>query len=251
MRWMLLLLLFISTTARADTPAHITAFLEGRYVEAAALAQAETTPDRLAFAARSFLAEAMSADVYNPSAKLIDTAEQLAKRALDTEPAHIEGRLQLAIALSLRARALSSREAMRGGFGETTRDLAQSVLRDDPSNIYAHGFLAVWHLEVRRRGGTIGASIMGASVKKARRHYQLAIADAPDDASLHWQYARALAALNAKKYRQEIESGLDAAVACEIDSHLEHAMQARADYLLSELRTQKRAEIEALAARML
>lgn len=92
---------------------------------------------------------------------------------------------------------------------------------------------------------------MGASIKKARRHYQAAIALSPDDASIHWQYARALTALNAKKYRDEIDLALERALGCDAETRLEQVMQARAQTLQSALRTQKRATAEELAARML
>ncbi|MEO1552795.1 MAG: hypothetical protein AAFR82_02590, partial [Pseudomonadota bacterium] len=105
--------------------------------------------------------------------------------------------------------------------------------------------------EVRRRGGALGASIMGASVKKARRHYEAAVALSPDDASLHWQYARALTALNSKKYRSEIDTALTQALVCDTETRLEQVMQTRAQELQSALRTQKRAAAERLAAQML
>ena len=225
--------------------------IEGRYGDAVSFAETSTQPDQLAFAARALLAQAISAPDHKPPLAIVERAEALARQALAADPHHTEARLQLAIALSLRARPLSTREARRTGFGEEARDLAQSVLEDDPDNSYAHGFLAVWHLEVRRRGGSIGASIMGASVSKARRHYQRAVAVAPHDGSIHWQYARALTALNPQKYRSEIDSVLDAAINCQSDSQLERVMQERATLLQSALQTEPRKSVQARAADML
>jgi hypothetical protein len=193
----------------------------------------------------------MSAPDFVPPAGLLDRAEALARAALDTEPDHIEARLQLAIALSLKARPLSTREAMRTGYGEDARTLVEGVLEDDPHNPFAHGFLAVWHVEVRRRGGTIGASILGASVKKGRRHYQAAIEASPGDASIHWQYARALASLNAKKYRGEIETTLQAALDCRTDSTLEDVMRGRAELLQFTIENEERSVVQLLATEML
>lgn len=251
MRWFLALIMLTPLTAIAEEDAHLIAFSEGRYSEAASVVEISHAPDNLAFAARSLLAEAMSAEDFSVTPELVEQAENLAREALSNTPDHIEARLQLAIALSLKARPMSTREARRTGYGEDAKRLADSVLRDDPTNTYAHGFLSVWHIEVRRRGGAIGATMMGASVKKARRHYQAAIALDPDDASIHWQYARALAALNAKAYREEIATALDRATGCGAETRLEQVMQARAVDLQSALRTQSRAEAEALAARML
>lgn len=251
MRWVISLLMIASPAAFAEEDAHLIAFSEGRYQDAADLVETSGTPDSYAFAARSQLAEAMSAPNYVPPYTRLDMAETLARKALAIDPAHIEARLQLAIALSLKARPMTTRQAMRTGYGEASKDLVLSVIEDDPDNPYAHGFLAVWNLEVRRRGGSIGASMLGASVKKARRHYQSAIAASPGDASIHWQYARALAALNAKKYRREIEESLQAALSCDADTTLEHVMQDRARILQVTLQTESRNAIERTAADML
>lgn len=245
------LIILASPVALADEESYLDAFTEGRYGEAASVVERSTTPDNLAFAARSHLAEAMSASDFIPSPDHIAEAEVLARSALEDDPQHIEARLQLAIALSLQTRPMTRRQAMRSGLGEDAKRLVEAVLADDPGNTYAHGFLSVWHIEVRRRGGAFGASMMGASVKTARRHYQAAIAMTPDEASLHWQYARALAALNAKKYRAEIQVALDAAITCDTDSSLEGVMQYRAEILQAAMNSQKRSEIERLAAEML
>ncbi|MEM1036516.1 MAG: hypothetical protein AAGI14_07125 [Pseudomonadota bacterium] len=243
--------LLVSTEALATPGLFNTHFDNGRYAEAASEAEATQTADGLAFAARSKLALAMTESDFDPSEALILESEALARRALNMDPLHAEGRLQLAIALSLRARPLSTREAMRSGLGDEAKELATAVLDDNPNNFYAHGFMAVWNIEVVRRGGSMGAAVMGASVKKARRHYTAALATNEADASTHWQYARALAALNAKKYRSEIETSLQAALAIDTSNALDRTMQDRALTLQSALNTDSRRDVEKLAARML
>ena len=251
MRCLIALILMATPAAMAEDNAYQIAFTEGRYDDAATLAQIDPTADRLAFTARSTLAEAISAPDFLPPIDMLDQAENLARLALEQDPDHLEARLQLSIALSLKSRTLTVREIRRTGYGEETKEMVEGVLRDDPQNVYAHGFFAVWNLEVRRRGGAIGASIMGASVKKARRHYQTAIALSPDDAALHWQYARALAALNAKKYRSEIEKALSSANACNIDTSLEQVMRDRAALLMDALASKRASETEQIARKML
>lgn len=248
---MFALLLLVSPAAFAEDEAQLLAFSDGRYDEAVALTDAAASPDTLAFTARCLLAEAVSAPDHAPPLELVSEAEQLARQALVTTPNHLEARLQLAIALSLKARPLSARQAMRSGSGEEARQLAQSILEDDPGNAYAHGFLAVWHLEVRRRGGALGASIMGASVNRGRQHYRAALSAAPDDAAIHWQYARALAALNVKKYRTEIDDALNLAQVAAVETRLESLMQSRARALQGMINTESRAEVQRTAAEML
>ena len=248
---LLAILLWLCPAALADETARLTAFSEGRYAEAVTLAEANPSADNLAFAARSLLAEAMSSSDHIPPQALAQQAEDFARRAIDTDAAHVEARLQLAIALSLRARPLTTRQARKSGYGSQAKALAEAVLDDDPGNAYAHGFMAVWHIEVVRRGGAIGATIMGASVRKGRRHYAKAVAANPGDASTHWQYAKALTALNARKYRAEIDSALAAAITAPTETELEKIMQARAMELKTALETQPRRVCERLAEHML
>lgn len=237
--------------AHGDFRAAADAFRAGQYEAAYDKAGAEHTADAHAFRARSLLARAMSGEA-DPARSLLDAALSEAETALALQPDHVEGRLQKAIALSLILRPMSVSEANRTGYGGLSRSLAEGVLKDDPGNFYAHGFLAVWHVEVVRRGGIAGSAIMGASVRAGRRHYDEAVRLAPDDAGLHWQWARALAALDAKKYRREIETALAAAAGIDPQTELDRVMQARAAVLFDVLGTAARpSETEARAQRML
>lgn len=239
--------LLLSLPAQADRAEE--AFVSGRFMEAARLAEAEGDADSLGRAARAVLADAVVSG--QPETARLREAEMLARRAIAIEPHHVEGRLQLAIALSMQARAMSTREAMKSGYGGMARDLAEGVLRDDPDNAYAHGFLAVWNLEVVRRGGAIGSAFMGASVGKARQHYRAALADGPTDPSIHWQYARALAALDARKYDDAIEQCLERASRETPQTALAELMQARAINFRSFVASHSVAEIERTAAALL
>lgn len=251
MRLLIALALFMMPAAFAEQAPVDAAFSEGKYRAAATQAQAEQSPDGLAFAARCLLAEAMSAPDHIPPQDIVVEAEALARQAIKENPSHIEGRLQLAIALSLRAHPLTTRQAMRAGYGGDAKALVEAVLEDDPDNFYAHGFLAVWNIEVVRRGGSVGSAVLGASVKKAQRHYSAATKAAQSDPATHWQYARALTALNARKYREEIDAALLAALQAPAQTVLEQVMQDRAQTLKTALDTQKRRDVERLAAQML
>ncbi|MEO0466583.1 MAG: hypothetical protein AAF216_08560 [Pseudomonadota bacterium] len=239
-----------SVPAASTESLALTAYQTGAFNQAAELAEAAGDSDSLALAARSVLALAMCGDS-EPAAANIERAETLARTALELDPTHIEGRLQLAIALSLKARPMSTREAMRSGLGDDARALTESVLEDDPGNAYAHGLMAVWHVEVVRRGGSIGSAMMGASVRRGLKHYETAQMLSPDDAALHWQMARALTALNARKYRDEIDTALTAAIQASHEDAVERTMAARADILMAALSSDSRRDVEALAKSML
>lgn len=209
-------------------------FARGEYLTAAAAAESAAGADDLAFAARALLAHCMTGSS-EPDAGIVDRAARDAEAALKEEPGHEEAQLQLAIALSLKSRVMDPMAAWTAGYGDKGKKLAEAVLKNDPQNFYAHGFLAVWNIEVERRGGSMGAWVMGASLDEARRHYEAARALAPDDIGIHWQYARALAAMDLKRYQGEVTTVLLRAMEAAASDHVEEVMQARSQRLLAAI----------------
>ena len=245
------LVLMMVPLAHAQRNEAVDAYIVGDYGTAAEVAEASGAADDLAFAAQSVLAEAMSMQTGQPTEDRLERAETLARKALEVDENHVEGRLHLAISLSLQARSMSNRQVRRSGIGQQARELAIEILEEDAGNVFANGLLAVWNVEVFRRGGRIGARIMGASMQVGRQHYEAGVATSPDDGALHWQWARVLAATNPRKYRGEIEAALAASVAANTDDALEGVMQARAQRLQQILETATNAEIKAAAKEML
>ncbi|MEQ1609517.1 MAG: hypothetical protein ABL956_11210 [Hyphomonadaceae bacterium] len=209
-------------------------FARGDYMAAAQEAEADAGADDLAFAARALLAYCMTG-TGEPNDDIVERASRNAEAALKLEPGHEEGRLQLAIALSLKSRRMDVMGAWTSGYGEKGRKLAEDVLKADPSNFYALGFLAVWNIEVERRGGSLGAWAMGASLDKARSYYDAATRLAPDDVGIHWQYARALVALDASEHAAQASQALARAIAANAGDHVEQVMQSRAAQLAEAL----------------
>ncbi len=216
------------------------AFAEGRFLEAADAARRLTgerstpSPDALAFAARALLAKVMC-DGRKPEPELLAEAERLARAALEGAPDHAEARLQLAITLSLRLRPMAPLAAYQSGLGREVRELVEGVLVDEPGNAYAHGLMAVWHVEVVRRGGGLGARVMGADMDAAFAHYRAATAARPGDPGLHWQFARALAALDPVRYRGWIDFALARAGESPAADAVAETMKVRAGHLAAAL----------------
>lgn len=243
------LLLAAGPAAAQSSPQLAEMYARGNYLAAASAAEAAADADDLAFAARSLLAHCFTEST-DPDPEIVDRASKNAEAALGMNPTHDEGRLQLAIALALKSRAMDPMDAWNAGYGEKGRKLATDVLKSNPDNHYAHGFLAVWNIEVRRRGGSIGAAFMGASVKEARRQYEQAVRLAPDNVGIHWSYGRALVALNAKEYSAEANKALSAAMSASADDHVEHVMQERARLLAETLKSDRKAA-QSLARKLL
>jgi tetratricopeptide (TPR) repeat protein len=215
-------------------------FSRGEYMQVAGRAEAASGADNMALAARALLAHCMTG-AEEPDVSVVDRAARDAEAALKIDPDHEEGRLQLAIALSLKSRTMGALDVWSAGYGDRGKKLAREVLKSDPGNFYAHGFLAVWNIEVVRRGGSLGAKLMGASLADAREHYAAAVGLAPNEIGVHWQYARALAALDARKYGDEAAVALARALAAQPEDHVAQVMQARAAELATALSGDRKA----------
>ena len=212
-----------------------TAYKQGEYARVVELSDTENaTADALALAARAVLSECVEAGT-EPDTSVLKKAESLAARAVSLDPLHIEGRLQLAISLSLQARYMTLNQARKSGYGGLSRQLAEEIIDADPDNAWAYGFLSVWHVEVRRMGGSFGGAIMGANLEAGEADFRSAMKADPDNILLAWQYARALTSLNAKKYQAEISQILAGFSVIEAKDQLELTVKKRATSLLEIL----------------
>lgn len=225
-------------------------FARGAYLESAAFAEQSGDAEGLAFAARSLLAACMTGEG-EPDPGMLDRAQALAQAALARAPESADARLQLAIAVSLKSRAMDMFDALDAGYADDGKRLALEALQRDPANPYVRGFLAVWNIEVRRRGGVIGAEFMGASLENARILYREAAELAAGDVGVHWQYARALAAFELRSHREEVSAALARALAVRPDNHLEQVMQARARQLAEAIARGDLSDAQDLAKRLL
>ena len=224
-------------------------FERGAFLEAASSAEGGPGADEQAFAARALLAAAVTGGD-PPDPQILERALVDAERAMELQPDHAEGRLQAAIALSLKSRSMSSASAVREGIAGRTRRMAEEVLKMDPSNHYAHAFLAVWHVEVRRRGGALGAALLGASLEEGEERYREAMRLQPRDISVAWQYARALTALDPVRYGAPATNALETALAVSPRDHVEAVLQERARELLRAYRAGPRAAQEMALSRL-
>lgn len=197
------LVFLASPSLWAQSDEAVSHFNSGRYQQAISAARHDSSADARAFVARSLLAICITGE-REPDKDIIEQAIIAAQAALDADAGHVEGHIQLAIALSLKARPMAPMRALRSGLGEKGRDLAYQALSLDPEEAWAHAFLSAWHIEVVSRGGSIGAGMLGASHKKGRQHYKAA-AIAKDEPIIHWQYVRAIIATAPKQNRRELE----------------------------------------------
>ena len=204
-----------ATPARADPPsAAIRLYVAGNFMAAAATAeQQETSSDSQAFAARALMAACLTSSDRTQTQALLDRAENAARMALQLDANSVEGRLQWALALGVRARHARIAEAVARNYAPRGRRLIEEALQRDPNNAWGHELLGAWHLEVLRRGGSAGAAAYGARLATGMAEFDRARALAPNEPIIALHYAVALLELNPDRYAARARELLDQAAA--------------------------------------
>jgi hypothetical protein len=231
MRVLLALVILCTGAARAEEAAW-SAYVQGDFLEAASLAE----PRNGALAARALIAEAVTGAQGDIDA-LIARAEQNARAAL-ARGGDADARIQLALALGLKGRRASLREAIRGGYAREGRALIDAALAQAPREAWAHALDGAWHLEVVRRGGPVGARFYGASVADGVAAYERARVLAPDDAAIAYQFAVALLEVDPGRYATRAAALLAEAGRCGAGDAFEAALRSEARRTDAVLRAQ-------------
>jgi tetratricopeptide (TPR) repeat protein len=203
------------------------AFQAGRWQDAADQAARSNSADNQAFAARALLAGALLAT--NSAARLpaIAQAKRYAEAALATAPRHVEGRLQLATALGLQARAGSPARAFARGLPQRVRRLLDSVARDAPSQAWAFALLGGWHLEGLRIGGAAARAMLGCDLAQGKAAFSRAMRLDPTEASTPFYFAASLLALSPIANATEARALLAQSAACPDRDAFQTAVKAR------------------------
>lgn len=197
----LILALLLAPHAHADLGAAQQAYREGRWGDAASLAENAGGAEGYAFAAGALIAQLM-VEPENPDREaLADQALDLARQAYRLDEASVSARLRLASSLGFRGRFMSGIGAYMRHIPQRGRNLIESVVEEQPDNAWAVGMLGAWHLEVARRGGDRGLSALDASVEAGIGFYSQAIAMDEFNPATRFYFALSLLALDEDAYR--------------------------------------------------
>src|SRR5262249_47607504 len=110
-------LFLLCAQASAEPPgAALRLYVAGDFLAAASAAQAQPSSSSQAFAARALMAACLSADDRSQTDALLDRAESAARQALRLDPQSVEARLQMALALGVRARQANIAEAIAHNY---------------------------------------------------------------------------------------------------------------------------------------
>ena len=172
------------------------AFHDGRFLEAADLAEAEASADGLALAAESLTVEGYFRAPEDQHQPLLSRAVALAGRAIEIDPANPQAHLQSAHAMGRYAQTIGVLEALNEGYASRIRAALDQALALDPDLVAAHLSLGAWHAEIVATLGLMAGMVYGASEDEALAHYERALALAPASAAANLEYAIGLLTLD-------------------------------------------------------
>jgi tetratricopeptide (TPR) repeat protein len=217
----------------ADTP--LTLYQAGQFSKAEAAGIAQNDAQGLAVAARAVLADDMMRE--QPCLECLKRAEDLARRAIAADPKIPEGHIYLAAAIGYEARIIGNLAAQSKGYASEAKRELDAALAIDPNDPWALAAMGSWHIEIVRSGGpTLARWLFGARVDSGQDYYSKAIAAAPSNLVIRYQYALTLAAYNLGDYQKDVEKELAHAVACTSSSTYEAFAKTRARELLDALK---------------
>jgi len=172
-------------------------YAEGRFMEAADLAQALDTSEGYALAANSLAIYGYYMAPDSEKEGLFKRATELARQAIRIDAANPEAHLQLAHAMGRRAQVIDILKALKEGYASQVRDAVQEALRLDPDLAAAHLSLAAWHAGVVSNGGFFGSLLYGANEEDALAQFERALELAPREKIVLLEYALGLLSLDA------------------------------------------------------
>lgn len=187
-----------------------TVLSEGRFVEAAEVAEALDTSDGYALAAEALAIHGHYLATEDAKAELLGRAMQLGQEAIRKDPDNPAAHLQHAHAMGRYTQAVGTLRVKRE-YARRVRAALERALLLKPGLAEAHLSLGAWHAEAIRDGGFMARVLFGASGNEARAHYNAALELAPDAKIVHAEYALGLLLLDRRKHLEEARSLLERA----------------------------------------
>lgn len=222
--------LFVGFAAPASAEDAQALYAKGDYEAAIKAGEASGNAGGLILAARAALHDA----------KLRDTAcndcfkrvEALAARAVAADPKRPEGYIYQAAAMGLESHVMGSLATSTAGIPSKSKKLIDTAASLAPDSPLALVGLGGWNIEVIRVGGGIfGSLFYSASLDTGIKDFKKAVAIAPKDVIIRYEFALQLGAYDAKGQKAQIAAQLAAASAGDASTAYEKALQARAQRL--------------------
>jgi hypothetical protein len=205
-------------------------YAKGDYEAAIKAGEAKGDGENLAIATRAALSDAKLREM--PCFDCFHRVEALAKRAIAADPKRPEPYIYLASAMGFESHMMGALAASAAGVPGLAKKQIDAALALAPDNPLVLAGLGGWNIEVVRVGGGLfGQWIYDASLDAGVKAFKRAIALAPGDLIVRYEFALQLAAYDAKGQRGEIAAQLAAASNAPAPTAYEKALQARAKRL--------------------
>lgn len=130
---------------------------------------------------------------------------------LEAAPLSVELHLLKVAALGSLARASNFQESLANRYGSRSGSAIETLLSLAPSDPWARALSGIWNLEVKRRGGGLGAFILGASADKGIRDLEQAQELLPRDPAIPFAFGVSLLSLDAQEYARQAAELLEEA----------------------------------------
>ncbi len=222
-------------------------YADGRYVEAADACSDQSDADCFAIAARATLVGGYFEADQDACIEAAKRAEDFAREALKRDPDHVEGHVQLGLALGRRGAEIAAVKAHLLRLAPRSRNHIERAVKLDPQNAWALAALGGWHLEVVRRGG---ARVYGASVDEGVAAFERALALAPENPAIAYQFGLRLAGLDDPELDAMARAAFARAAAGEPVSEIERLLKADAPAAAAALDLEGDARAFVLASRL-
>ena len=183
------------------------AYAEGRFVDAARIAESLGTSRGFALAAESLTIHGHFIASKGEKEALFQRAAELARQAIRADPGNGDAHLQLARAIGRHAQTIGSFEAANRGYAEKIREATDTALQLNSELAAAHLSLGLWHAEVVGAVGSFLAYVSyGARARDAVASFERALKHAPGVKAVPLEYAIGLLLLDENEYREKARS---------------------------------------------
>lgn len=177
------------------------AFEEGRFLEAADLAEAPGTSEGYALAAQSLAVHGHYVATGDERKGFLERAMQLGEEAVRADSANAEAYYQSAHAVGRYAQNVGRVTALRRGLAGKIRGLLEDTLAIRPDFAEAHMALGSWHAGIAS-AGRIARFLYKGNRKDAVIHYERALELEPDSKVILMEYALSLPELDREGGRE-------------------------------------------------
>ncbi len=178
-----------------------TAYDEGRFLEAAEMAEALGTAQGFTLANLSLVAHGYYIADDDEKQGLYERAMALGEKAVDLDPDDAESALRWGHAMGRYTQTIGSLKAFRQGFAGRIREAFEKAVSIDPDMAEAHISLGAWHVEGIKEGGFMARATLGASNRTGANHYERGLELDPESKVGVYEYARGLLMLSERKNR--------------------------------------------------